>query len=488
MPDASDIALPPRGPGVRRILAAAIAIMMLWQFVQHLRIIAFAYPLDYRENTDFYRALLVAAERNLYDSSALPFSHGQYGFVFDYLAAPLMLLLGPGLAPTRLLAALAIVLTALLLALYAKRRTGDRLLTFAVFALVYVSSFSHPGIFLGFPNALGSFFFLLSVMLPLLGSFSTGALAAGIAAALLGFYTKIYFGLGPAFLVAYLVVLRAWGKAAWYALASIAVLGLSLGIVGRIFPFYFDTTITLVGTLPSWDWSWLLVQSAYFLVLLAPLLAFLVWRSWHLPPGGRLALATGFSGVATAVAAILLFKMGGNVLQYYLYFYQLLFPFLLLLALDSAGETAQSRYNLLICLAANIALMLLLAQQHAPLARVAGSFGKIEARFPKTGIGQVLLDAPASYYAIRQGQVPVDQGQTEFLGVASGTPHALYLAELAAVEARKRAGFYALVITDDWQVNRNHDDLKRCYIQVGRQDLWFYQLSIPAQFWTRKAC
>ena len=358
----------------------------------------------------------MAAGRNLYDSTSLPFSHGQYGFVFDYLAAPLTLLLGPGLAPTRLLAAIAILLTAVLLAFYAQRRTGDRLLSFAVFALVYVSSFSHPGIFLGFPNALGVFFFLLSVLLPLLGSFSSAALAIGIAAALLGFYTKIYFGLGPAFLVAYLLVSRAWGQAAWFALASLAVLGLSLWIAGRVFPFYFDTTITLVGTLPNWDWSWLLVQSVYFLALQAPLLAFLAWRFWHLPPGRRLTLAMGFSGVATVTAAILLFKMGGNPLQYYLYFYQLLFPFLLLLALDSTGAAAGPRYNLLICLAANTALMLLVAQQHTPLARVTRVLSKIEARFPSDGIDHVLLDAPASYYAIRQGQAPVDQGQTEFLG------------------------------------------------------------------------
>jgi hypothetical protein len=488
LPDASDNALPRRGPGARLILAAGIVAMTLWQLVLHLRIIMFAYPLDYRENTDFYRALLVAAGRNLYDRKSLPFSHGQYGFVFDYLAAPLVLLLGPGLAPTRLLTALAIILTSLLMALYAQRRTGDRLLAFAVFALVYVSSFSHPGIFLGFPNALGVFFFLLSVMLPILGGFSAGALAAGIVAALFGFYTKLYFGFGPAFLVAYLLVVRAWSKAAWLALASIITLTISLWLVSRIFPFYFDSTIRIVGAYPAWDGMWLLVQSIYFLVLQAPLLAFLVWRFWHLPPGRRLALAMGFSGVAAALAVVLLIKLGGNPLQYYLYFYQLLFPFLLLLALDSAGDTAPSRYNLLICLAANIAVMLFLARQHTPLASVADSFAKIEARFPKDGISHVLLDAPASYYAIAQGQVPVDQGQTEFLKDVIGTPHALYLAEIAAVEARKRAGFYSLVITDDWQVNRNHDDLRRCYIPTGRQDLWFYQLSIPAQFWTRKAC
>ena len=488
MPDDSADVLPPRGPGARLVLAAGLAAMVLWQFVQHVRIIGFFYPLDYRENTAFYRALLVSVGRNLYDRSSLPFSHSQYGFVNDYVAAPFLILLGTGLTSTRLVAALAIVLSALLLAWYAQRRTGDRLLTFAVFALAYISSFSHPGIFLGFPNALGALFFLVSVIVPLLASFSAVALAVGAAAALLGFYTKIYFGLGPVFLIAYLLVSRDWRKAAWFALASAVALELSLWIVGRIFPYYFDTTITLVGTLPNWDWSWLAVQSTYFLVLQAPLLAFLVWRFWHLPPRRRRTLATGFSGVAIMVAAILLFKMGGNPLQYYLYFYQLLFPFLILLALDSVGEAAQARYNLLICVAANTALMLFLAQQHTPLARVASSFENIEAQFPKDGIRQVLLDAPASFYAIRQGQTPGDQGQTEFLGVASGTPHAMYLAETAAIEERKRAGFYALVITDDWQVNRNHDDLMRCYTPSATQYLWFYQLSIPAQFWRRKAC
>ena len=195
MPAKSDDAAAGRGPVARMVLAAGIAAMMAWQLAAHLRLIVFAYPLDYRENTDFYRTMLVTAGRNLYDSTSLPFSHGQYGFVFDYVAAPLTLMLGPGLAPTRLVAGLAIILTAALLALYAQRRTGDRLLSFAVFALVYVSSFTHPGIYLGFPNALGVLFFLLSVLVPLLGGFRAGALAAGIAAALLGFYTKIYFGL-----------------------------------------------------------------------------------------------------------------------------------------------------------------------------------------------------------------------------------------------------------------------------------------------------
>ena len=226
----------------------------------------------------------------------------------------------------------------------------------------------------------------------------------------------------------------------------------------------------------------------YFLLLQVPLLVYLVWCCWHLPPDRRLAIATGFSGVAVGVAVILLLKLGGNTLQYYLYFYQLLFPFLLLLALDSVGEAARARYNLLICLTANIALMLFLAQQHVPLAQVSDSYAKIEARFPKDGIGHVLLDAPASYYAIRQGQVPVDQGQTEFLNDVGGPARVLYQAELADIAARKRAGFYTLVITDDWQANRNHDDLKRCYVPSGHQDLWFYALSIPAQFWTRKPC
>lgn len=488
MPNASDNSLPPRSLRIRCFLAAGIAAMFLWQLVSHLRLIAFAYPLDYRENTDFYRARLVAAGHNLYDSTSLPFSHGQYGFVFDYLAAPLTLLFAPGLAPTRLLAALAIILSALLLAFYAMKKTGDRLLALAVFALVYVSSFSHPGIFLGFPNSLGVFFFLLSVMVPLLGGFRTAFLVAGIVAALLGFYTKLYFGLGPGFVVAYLLVSRDWRKAMWLGLASIATLAISLWLVGRLFPFYFETTIGVVGAYPPWNGRWLLVQSVYFIILQGPLLAYLIWRCRDLTQQRRLAIVTGFSGVATAIAVLLLLKLGGNPLQYYLYFDQLLFPFLLLLALDSVGDRAQSRYNLLICLTVNIALMLFLAQQHTPLARVAQSYAKLEARFPKDGIAHVLLDAPASYYAITQGQVPVDQGQTEFLEDVGGRPRAMYQAELAGIAARKQAGFYALVITDDWQAKRNHDDLKRCYVPSGGQDLWFYELSIPAQFWTRKAC
>jgi hypothetical protein len=63
LPDASDNALPRRRPGVRLILAAGIVAMTMWQLVLHLRIIVFAYPLDYRENTDFYRAIAQGKSR-----------------------------------------------------------------------------------------------------------------------------------------------------------------------------------------------------------------------------------------------------------------------------------------------------------------------------------------------------------------------------------------------------------------------------------------
>ncbi len=473
---------------LRPWFAALAAGALVWQLIEHIRVIGFFYPLDYRENTAFYRALLVSKGRNLYDSHALPFSHSMYGFVNDYLAAPFVLLLGPGLFSVRIVSALAILGMSVLLSVYALRRTGDLVLAFAVFVLVYVAGFSHPGIFLGFPNASGEFWFVLSVMAPLMGRFSTVSLAVSLGAALLGFYTKVYFGVGPGFVLAYLLVARCWSRALGFALASAAAFGVSLAVTIRAFPYYYETTIHLMGALPAWDGGWLAVQSVYFLVLQLPLLGFLVWRFAHLPGRERWMLATGFSGIGVFVAVILLFKMGGNIGQYYLYFYQMLFPFLLLLALDCVGKGRGARYSLLICLLGHTALMLLLALQHTPLSQVQDSYAQIEARFPAKGLERVLADAPVSFYGIRNGGTPIDQGQTEFLKDTGGVPLALFQQQLAEVAARKQAGYYDLVITDGWQVSQDHSDLARCYIRTGAQDMWFYALSIPAQFWTRKPC
>ena len=467
--------------------AAFVATILLgWRVWQHLSTVLFPWPLDYRENVVFFRAALVAAGHSPY--SQLPFSQSQYGFVTDYLSAPLMLLLGNGYLGPRLLSAAAILLSSLLLAHYAFRRSRDRLLAFLVFALAYVASFSHPEMPLAFPNAVGSLFFLASVLVPLLGNFRAGALALGLLAAWAGFFAKLYPGIGPAFVIAYLLVSRDWLRAGLYALCSLALLGGSLTVVTRIFPDYFDTTLKLARAALGWDWAWLLVQGTYFILLQLPLLTFLAWRIWKMPGGERRMLVTGFSAVCAAVATLILLKIGGNKLQYYLYFYQLLFPFLVLLALDSMGKEAGARHNLILCLLASIFVMFLVAQQHTPLSRVDASFRALQAELPRGNLDHVLLDPPASFFAIRRGQTPADDGQTEFLRDAEGRPRTLYLAATQEVAARKRRGFYTLVLTDGLQPNQNRADLARCYRLQDNRQFWLYELAIPLQIWARKPC
>lgn len=470
-----------------RLFAAFTAAALLgWQLWQHFRILAFPWPLDYRENVVLFRGALAAAGHSPY--SQLPFSQSQYGFVMDYLSAPLMLLFGPNFLGPRLVAGTAILLSSLLLAVYAARRSGDRLLGFMVFALAYVASFSHPQLPLATPNALGSLLFLVSVLVPLLGDFRAGALAIGLLAAWGGFFAKLYPGIGPAFVIAYLLVSRAWLKAAVYALCSLALLGASLLFVPRVFPGYFDTTLGLAHAALKWDGAWLLVQTGYFLVLQSPLLAFLIWRTKRMPPAQRWALLTGFSGISAIIAASVLLKIGGNKLQYYLYFHQLLFPFLLLLAVDSAGKDRSARHSLLICLLGSTVLMFLVARQYIPLSRIDASFRAIAAELPRGDLSHVLLDPPAAFFAVERGQIPVDDGQTEFLRDAGGHPHALFLAVAQDVAVRKRSGFYSLVFTDGLQPSQDHSDLARCYRLEEARQLWLYELGIPLQVWIRKAC
>ena len=471
---------------LRQLAALAATILLSWQAWQHFNIVTFPWPLDYRENVVLFRSALVAAGHSPY--SQLPFSQSQYGFVADFLSAPLMWLSGGGFIGPRLISAAAILLSALLLAIYAFRHSGDRLSAFMVFALAYIAGFSHPEMPLAFPNALGSLLFLLSVMVPLLGNFRTGALAIGLLAAWAGFFAKLYPGIGPAFVIAYLLVSRAWLKAGLYALCSLLLLGGSLVLVTAVFPDYFDTTLGLAHTALGWDWAWLLVQAVYFIVLQLPLLIFLVWRTWQMPRTERWKLLTRFSAVCFAVATLILLKIGGNTLQYYLYFYQLLFPFLLLLALDSAGRDALARHNLVLCLLGSIIVMFLVTQQYSPLPRVAASFRALAAELPQGKLDHVLLDPPASFFAIRRGEIPADDGQTEFLKDAKGRPHALFLAAEAETARNKRAGYYSLVLTDGLQPSQDHSDLARCYRLRNTNRLWLYELDIPLAIWVRKPC
>lgn len=463
------------------------AFLLAWQAWRHLSIVVFPWPLDYRENVVLFRATLAAAGHSPY--SRLPFSQSQYGFVTDYLSAPLMWLFGGGFFGPRLLSAVAIILSSLLFAVYARRRSGDWLTGFVVFALSYIASFSHPEMPLAFPNALGSFLFLLSVMVPLLGEFRASALAIGLLAAWAGFFTKLYPGIGPGFVIVYLLVSRAWLKAGIYAFCSLLLLGISLVLVTRILPDYFDTTLGLAHAALGWDWAWLLVQGTYFLVVQMPLLIFLIWQTWRMPPAERWKMLTGFSAVGAAVATLILLRIGGNSLQYYLYFFQLLFPFLLLLTVDLASnKDGHSRQYFTLCLLAGIALMFLVAQQRSPLARVDASFRALAAELPPGNLEHVLLDPPASFFAIQRGEIPADDGQSEFLRDAKGRAHALFLAAEADIAMKKRSGYYFTVMTDGLQPSQDHSDLSRCYRLRDDRRLWLYELDIPLKIWVRKPC
>jgi hypothetical protein len=460
--------------------------MAAFQLVQQIHIIAFSYPLDYRENVVLYRAALIAHGQSPY--SHLPASQSQYGFVTDYFGALGMLLTGPSFVAPRFISAVAMLLWSALLGVYAMRRTADWLTGFAVFAFGYVSSFSHPETALAFPNALGSLFFLSSILVPLLGEFSVWSLAVGLAAAWLGFFAKVYLGLGPAFIIAWLLLSRRWREASLFAAASIALLCVSLFVIARVFPDYLDSTLGLVPAPLGWDAIWLLLQSGYFLLVALPLVLYLAHSLRFMPNQQRRAVLKGFNGVCAAIALLILLKIGGNKLQYYLYFYQFLFPFLLLLGIDCAGAEGKEKRNLLICLFANTALMLLVAQQHTPLTQVEQSFQNIAAKLPNGDLSRVLLDPPASFFAIRRGQDPADVGQREFLRDAPGRPHSLFLAAQADVEAKKRAGFYALVLTDGLQPAGNQD-LDRCYDLASRQLLPLYAEDVAVDVWMRKpAC
>jgi hypothetical protein len=220
----------------------------------------------------------------------------------------------------------------------------------------------------------------------------------------------------------------------------------------------------------------------------SPLLVFLAGRLWRMPEAARRALLRQPSVICVLFAGLILLKIGGNSLQYYLYFYQLLFPFLLLLALDSAGREEQPRRMLVLCLTGGMVLMFFLAQLRTPLSKVDASFQEIAALLPQGDLSHVLLDPPAAYFAIARGQTPADDGQTEFLVDAKGVPHDLFAANAALVEARKRAGFYTMVLTDAWQPSQDHSDLSRCYRLTDSRPWLLYELSMARQVWTRKPC
>lgn len=300
---------------------------------------------------------IIADGHNPYTRAFQPQAADVYPPLYNLLVAPLTAFFGNTFALHRSVSAFFIVLASLTLGWAGWRDHRSIVLALATGIMFYAALlfYATP---VSSTNALGVFLFLLSVLIPWSRRFSNGSLAAGALCGLLAFYTKQYFILGMAMLCLYLFLYVSMRRALLLGIAYACCLLGSLAVVHSTSPYYLDNTLFAPAAALTGlnNWQTLLLQGKHYLWIYAGLIIVLLASAAeqlrglgskglgrgiraHFSPlraGPRGALLSGpcdfFSFCLLWTSLVIVFYLGRNPGNYLTYLFQLISPFLLLLA------------------------------------------------------------------------------------------------------------------------------------------------------------
>lgn len=355
---------------------------------------------------------------------------------------------------------------------------------FLICGIVYASCLIHVGNMLAMPNTLGLALFSLSVLIPPLQRFNNLSLIASCIFAGLGFFTKIYFGIGAFYILLYLLVNKKWGSF-WFMLMTFFATTIALAMLATyLMPAFYETNIALNANLATWQPKLIWLQSRYFIKVFFGFIVLLVSCKWLCPQTTIYTLKNPYL-FGLIFSSIVLIKMGGSDGQFFLYFHHLLIPFLVPLSIQII-KASKKKTILSVLLLLNLLLLYNLSLKHNELEAIERSFHGIENKTylldPKA---ELLYNSPTSYFAIKLLKTPNEQGQVEGLIVSKGEAGAMYQAQINSIYENIRNRKYRQIFVDEWQMNKLKP-LSNCYNKTETFEIVMYAQRNKTEMWVPK--
>jgi hypothetical protein len=217
---------------------AAIAWMVYFSVVT----IVMPYQIELREGTALVTTRILLGGGNPFDFENQPLAMTNYGIGYNLAVFPFARFLGNTLLVHRAVTFGFILLSALVCAtiVYQKRRGISSALVCGAFVSIALTTSGGIG---AYPSSMGTYLFLMAVLVPYVRAFDKTSLSASLLLSLLAFYTKPYFVLAFGIVAAYLFLFVSKRKAIIYGALFLTALLSSLFIVRAVFPLYFIDTI-----------------------------------------------------------------------------------------------------------------------------------------------------------------------------------------------------------------------------------------------------
>lgn len=469
-------------------IGSVAIVLVVHLLVVHFQIVFFQYPLEYRENTDLWRTFLLSQGKNPYDYQNLPSGSSLYGYVYPWLAAKLFAITGVAFYPLRLIAFLVILPMIAIFVWQGVRQQMEWLVLFLLGSIVYATHLIHAGNFLAMPNTLGATLFCVAVLIPPLLHFSTISLLLACVGSVLGFFAKIYFGAGAFYILAYLLFNKDWRRAGvMLSFMLIAILA-SVFIVTYRLPAFSELNLQSTATIVKWDPHLVWPQFRDFIRIFFGPTVLLFGVRWLCPQAKIYSLKNPYV-FGLLISTILLIRMGGNDGQYFLYFQQLLLPFVIPLCFEIIKASNYRRFIAMI-LFLNFLYLYSLGANSADLEPIKASFETVE---KETAVldskASVLYNAPLSYYAIKQGVTPNEHGQSGGLLYTHGKGHEQYLRQDELIKENIRTAKYSEIFTDEWQQPTDiyhHDLIAKCYYKAREFEIVMWRQRNKTSLWLPK--
>jgi len=226
----------------RIILIAGALASIAWAVYFSVVTITMRYQIELREGTALVLTSLLLNGKNPFSFEYQPLAMTNYGIGYNLAVLPFAALFGSTLLVHRAVTFVFILLSALVCFVVVNDKRKDLSLALICGAFVIIALVGQGGIG-AFPSAMGTFLFLLIVLVPYIRSYDRTSLFLSIIGSLLAFYTKPYFILAFGIVVTYLFLFVSKKKAVYFGGLFLALFFISFIFIRFVFPLYFIDTL-----------------------------------------------------------------------------------------------------------------------------------------------------------------------------------------------------------------------------------------------------
>jgi hypothetical protein len=225
---------------------------ILWSVYFAAITISIPYQIELREGAAQVMTGFLLSRSNPFVLENQPLAMNNYGLAYNLVVAPFAALFGNTLSVHRSVTFVFVLFASLVGGIVIYKIKRDIPSASACAAFIMIGLMARGGIG-AFPSAMGTFLFLMAVVVPFLRGFDRIGLVLSVLFSITAFYSKAYFILGFGIVASYLFLFVSKKAGLFYGTLFLMLFAGSFFAVRLVFPLYFINT--LVGNASNTDRS-----------------------------------------------------------------------------------------------------------------------------------------------------------------------------------------------------------------------------------------